>query len=196
MWAWTQPTWGWRWGTSAEPSWQQPGEERRPQWEAEDAVYVETAFPWRLRGTPSDGKRCNFSQEPLEMMHNGRVFPILYDCNLVLSCGRWKHSKSPHSNILMQVDSVFGPAEAKLELFTDLLEVASLQGLVSHLTEIHVSVVVAQLPLQHTETPESTRWDWLLRLSRTRTCVFLYVLHTEDQNTHSTSNACVCVWVC
>lgn len=36
-------------------------EVRRLEWEAEDGVYVETAFPWLLRGSRSVGKRGNFS---------------------------------------------------------------------------------------------------------------------------------------
>lgn len=40
---------------------------------------------------------------------------------------------------------------------TDLLEVSSLQGLVSHLTEVHVTVVMALFPLQHTHTHNQNR---------------------------------------
>lgn len=77
------------------------------------------------------------------------------------------------SNILTQVDSVFGRAKAQLELFfTDLLKVASLQGLVSHLAEIHVSVVVAQFPLQHTEKRQSQpgETDFYVCPERVRSC--------------------------
>lgn len=38
------------------------------------------------------------------------------------------------------------------ELQPDLLEVSSLQRLVSHLTEVHVTIVMALFPLQHTHT--------------------------------------------
>lgn len=83
-------------------------EEQRPEWEAEGGVYVETAFPWLLRGSPSVVKRCNFSQEPLEMMHNSNIFRILYYCNLVLSCGRSKHSKSSEWKSWEQPNALFG----------------------------------------------------------------------------------------
>lgn len=62
------------------------------------------------------------------------------------------------------LDFVFGPAKAKFELFTDLLKVASLQGLVSHLTEIHISIVMPQFPLQHTE--KHTRVNQLKRTAK------------------------------
>lgn len=48
------------------------------------------------------------------------------------------------------------------ELFSDLLKVASLQGLISHLAEIHISIVVARFPLQHTE--KHTRFNQVNRL--------------------------------
>lgn len=66
----------------------------RLEWEAEDGVYVEAAFPWLLRGSWSAVKRCNFSQEPLEIMYNSNIFLLLYYCNSVLSCGGSKHSES------------------------------------------------------------------------------------------------------
>lgn len=66
---------------------------------------------------------------------------------------------------MQRLDVVFGPAKAKLELFTDLLKVASLQGLISHLTEIHISIVMAQFPLQHTQ--KHTRVN---QVKRTFTC--------------------------
>lgn len=45
-----------------------------------------------------------------------------------------------------------------LNLVTDLLEVSSLQRLVSHLTEIHAAVVMALFPLQHSHSTVWTTW--------------------------------------
>lgn len=47
----------------------------------------------------------------------------------------------------------------KLQLVTDLLEISSLQGLISDLTKVHISVVMAQfsLPRTHRQTDTHTR---------------------------------------
>lgn len=76
---------------------------------------------------------------------------------------------------------VFGCVKAKLELFTDLLKVASLQGLVPHLTEIHTAIVMAQFPLQHTEKTHKVQPGGM----DVYACVDL--LHLECQNPHSTN---------